>query len=58
MKFRQRSGSESVGEMPLWSAGDKDTEREVVLMKEERDHLKDAALHVRVVALIESVNDN
>jgi hypothetical protein len=58
MKFGKRSGSERMGEMPLWSAGDKDEQGEVVLVKEERDNLKDAALHVRSVALIKTINDN
>ena len=39
-------------EMPLWSAGDKDKEGEMVIVKEERDNLKDAALHSWSIALI------
>jgi len=35
MKFEERSGAERMCEMPLWSAGDEDEEREVVLVKEE-----------------------
>ena len=35
MKFWKRSGSETVGEMTLWSAGNKDEEGEVVLVEEE-----------------------
>ena len=44
--------------MTLWSAGDKNKEGEMVLVKEEWDNLKDAALHGRSVALIETINDN
>jgi len=58
MKFGKRSGIEIMGEMPLWSAGDKDEEGEVVIVKEERDNAKDAALHGRSVALIQTINDN
>ena len=58
MKFRQISGSESVGEMPLLSAGKKDEEGDVVIVKDARDNLKDTALHGRGVTLIETINDN
>jgi hypothetical protein len=35
MKFGERTGTERMGEMTLWPAGDKDEEGEVVLVKEE-----------------------
>lgn len=35
MKFEKRSGDERIGEMTLWSTGNKYEEGEVVLVKEE-----------------------
>ena len=58
MKLGKRSGTERMGEMPLWSARDKDEEGDVVIVKEERNNLKDAALDGRSVTFIKTINDN
>ena len=34
MKFGKKSGTETMGNMTLWSAGDKDEEGEVVMVKQ------------------------
>jgi len=58
MKFRKRSGTERMGEMTLWSTGDKDEEGEMVMVKEARDNLKDAALRSRIFAFVKTINDD
>ena len=52
------SGIETMGKMPLWSTGDKDAEGDVVMVKESRDNLKDAALCGRIVAFIKAIDDD
>jgi len=58
MEFGKRSGTETMGNMTLWSAGDKNEEGEAVMVKETRDKLKDVALRGRIVAFIKTINDN
>ena len=58
MKFRKKSGTERMSEMPLWSAGDENEEGKAVITKEMRNNFKDAALRSRRVALIKTINDN
>jgi len=58
MKFRECTSTERMGEMLLWPAGDNDEEGEVVVVKEERDNLKDTALHGRIIAFIKTIDDN
>ena len=58
MQIGKSSSSERVGDMSLWSAGDKDEEGEVVIMKEERYRFKNAALYGFSDAFIETINNN
>jgi hypothetical protein len=58
MNIGERSGIESLGEMPLWPTNDKDENCKVIFLYEEGDDLEDFTLSSRSVAFIEAVDND
>jgi hypothetical protein len=58
MKFMERSAVKRVDEVPLWSTGDEDKERKVVLSEKKGNGVEDFALNSRILAFVKAVDDD